>query len=47
MKIFKLVLPFSFPFSGVESPNLTVVVSSLLVKERNMSNVIGYEISLS
>ena len=42
-----LVLPFSFPFGGMENPNLTFVTPSLLAGDRSMSNVIGHEISHS
>ena len=42
-----LVLPFSFPFGGMENPNLTFVTSALLAGDRSMSNVIGHEISHS
>ena len=40
-----LVLPFSFPFGGMENPNLTFVTPALLAGDRSMSNVIGHEIS--
>ena len=42
-----LVLPFSFPFGGMENPNLTFVTPALLAGDRSMSNVIGHEISHS
>ena len=42
-----LVLPFSFPFGGMENPNLTFVTPSILAGDRSMSNVIGHEISHS
>ena len=42
-----LVLPFSFPYGGMENPNLTFVTPSLLAGDRSMSNVIGHEISHS
>ena len=42
-----LVLPFSFPFGGMENPNLTFVTPALLAGDKSMSNVIGHEISHS
>ena len=42
-----LVLPFSFPYGGMENPNLTFVTPSLLAGDCSMSNVIGHEISHS
>ena len=42
-----LVLPFSFPFGGMENPNLTFVNPAILSGDRSMSNVIGHEISHS
>ena len=42
-----LVLPFSFPYGGMENPNLTFVTPALLAGDRSMSNVIGHEISHS
>ena len=42
-----LVLPFSFPFGGMENPNLPFVTPALLTRDRSMSNVIGHEISHS
>ena len=39
-----LVLPFSFPFGGMENPNLTFVTPALLAGDRSMSHVIGHEI---
>ena len=42
-----LVLPFSFPFGGMENPNLTFVTPAILAGDRSMSNVIGHEISHS
>ncbi len=40
-----LVLPFSFPYGGMENPNLTFVTPALLAGDCSMSNVIGHEIS--
>ena len=42
-----LVLPFSFPYGGMENPNLTFVTPALLAGDCSMSNVIGHEISHS
>ena len=42
-----LILPFSFPYGGMENPNLTFVTPSLLAGDKSMSNVIGHEISHS
>ena len=42
-----LVLPFSFPYNGMENPNLTFVSSDLIVGDSSMINVIGHEISHS
>ena len=42
-----LVLPFSFPYGGMENPNLTFVTPALLAGDGSMSNVIGHEISHS
>ena len=47
-KIYNLVvLPFSFPYGGMENPNLTFVTPALLAGDCSMSNVIGHEISHS
>ena len=40
-------MKFSFPFGGMENPNLTFVTPALLAGDRSMSNVIGHEISHS
>ena len=42
-----LVLPFSFPYGGMENPNLTFVTPSLLAGDGSLSYVIGHEISHS
>lgn len=42
-----LVLPFSFPYGGMENPNLTFVTQGLLAGDCSMSNAIGHEISHS
>ena len=42
-----LVLPFSFPYGGMENQNLTFVTPALLAGDCSMSNVIGHEISHS
>ena len=42
-----LVLPFSFPYGGMENPNLTFVTPALLAGDRSMSNIINHEISHS
>ena len=42
-----LVLPFSFPYGGMENPNLTFVTPSLLAGDKSLSNVIAHEISHS
>ena len=42
-----LVLPFSFPYGGMENPNLTFVTPALLAGDCSMSNFIGHEISHS
>ena len=42
-----LVLPFSFPYGGMENPNLTFVSPSLLAGDGSLSYVIGHEISHS
>ena len=39
-----LVLPFSFPYGGMENPNLTFVTPSLLAGDKSLSNVIAHEI---
>ena len=42
-----LVLPFSFPYGGMENPNLTFVTPALLEGDRSLSNVTSHEISHS
>ena len=37
-----LVLPFSFPYGGIENPNLTFVTQALLAGDCSLSNVIGH-----
>lgn len=42
-----LVLPFAFPYGGMENPCLTFVTPALLAGDRSMANVIAHEISHS
>ena len=42
-----LVLPPSFPFGGMENPNLTFVSPSIIAGDRSLVNVIAHEISHS
>lgn len=42
-----LVLPFSFPYGGMENPCLTFVTPALLAGDRSMTNVIAHEIAHS
>lgn len=42
-----LVLPFSFPYGGMENPCLTFVTPSLLSGDRSLANVVAHEISHS
>jgi len=42
-----LVLPFSFPYGGMENPSLTFVTPALLAGDRSMTNVIAHEIAHS
>jgi leukotriene-A4 hydrolase len=42
-----LVLPFSFPYGGMENPALTFVTPALLAGDRSMTNVVAHEISHS
>ena len=47
-KIYNIViLPFSFPYGGMENPNLTFATPALLAGDKSMANVIGHEISHS
>ena len=47
-KIYNIViLPFSFPYGGMENPNLTFATPSLLAGDKSMVYVIGHEISHS
>mmetsp|Transcript_16064 Transcript_16064/g.27698 ORF Transcript_16064/g.27698 Transcript_16064/m.27698 type:complete len:619 (-) Transcript_16064:380-2236(-) len=39
-----LVLPSSFPYGGMENPNITFLSSSLIAGDRSMVNVIAHEI---
>ena len=39
-----LVLPFSFPFGGMENPNLTFVTPSLIAGDRSLTDVVAHEI---
>ena len=39
-----LILPPSFPYGGMENPNLTFVTPSLLAGDKSLANVIGHEI---
>ena len=36
-----VVLPFSFPYGGLENPNMTFVTSSLIAGDKSLSNIIG------
>ena len=42
-----LILPFSFPYRGMENPNLTFLSPSLLTSDGSLSHLIGNEISHS
>ena len=42
-----LVLPFSFPYGGMENPTLTFVTPSLIAGDKSLANVIAHEISHS
>ena len=42
-----LILPFSFPYRGMENPNLTFLSPSLLTGDGSLSHLIGNEISHS
>lgn len=42
-----LVLPFAFPYGGMENPCLTFVTPALLAGDRSMTNVIAHEIAHS
>jgi leukotriene-A4 hydrolase len=42
-----LVLPFSFPYGGMENPCLTFVSPALIAGDRSMTNVIAHEIAHS
>jgi len=42
-----LVLPFAFPYGGMENPCLTFVTPALLAGDRSLTNVIAHEIAHS
>ncbi len=42
-----LVLPFAFPYGGMENPCLTYVTPALLAGDRSLTNVIAHEIAHS
>lgn len=42
-----IVLPFAFPFGGMENPCLTFVTPALLAGDRSLTNVIAHEIAHS
>lgn len=42
-----VVLPFPFPYGGMENPSLTFVTPALLAGDRSMANVIAHEIAHS
>jgi leukotriene-A4 hydrolase len=42
-----LVLPFSFPYGGMENPCLTFINPSLIAGDKSMANVVAHEISHS
>jgi len=42
-----LVLPSSFPYGGMENPNITFVTPTLLAGDKSMANVVAHEISHS
>jgi leukotriene-A4 hydrolase len=42
-----LILPGSFPFGGMENPNLIFVTPSLLAGDKSLTNVIAHEIAHS
>lgn len=42
-----MVLPSSFPFGGMENPNLTFVTPTLLAGDRSLVRVIVHEIAHS
>jgi leukotriene-A4 hydrolase len=42
-----LVLPFAFPYGGMENPCLTFVTPALIAGDRSMTNVIAHEIAHS
>jgi len=41
------VLPFAFPYGGMENPCLTFVTPALLAGDRSLTNVIAHEIAHS
>ncbi len=42
-----LLLPFSFPYGGMENPCLTFVTPTLIAGDKSMTNVIANEIAHS
>jgi leukotriene-A4 hydrolase len=42
-----LVLPFSFPYGGMENPNVTFLTPSLLAGDGSLTDVVAHEISHS
>lgn len=42
-----LVLPPTFPYGGMENPNLTFVTPTLLAGDRSLANVVAHEIAHS
>merc|ERR1719197_157271 len=42
-----LVLPPSFPYGGMENPNLTFVTPTLIAGDRSLENVVAHEITHS
>ncbi len=42
-----MVLPFAFPYGGMENPCLTFVTPALLAGDRSLTNVIAHEIAHS